>query len=123
MKTIFHLTLESQWRAGVSDGRYTPPGFAREGFLHAAGDRAVAEEVASSYFAKAAEPVLWLELMVEGLDVRWEPPAPPSGTAQKHHVPGRLFPHVYEAIPLTAIVARGRLERGGDAWTWVVVGA
>ncbi len=115
--------MESEWRSRSGDGRYAPAAFTREGFVHAAGDRAVAEEVASAYFAKATEPVIYLEIAVDGLDVRWEAPAPPTGTPQKHHAAGRLFPHVYEPIPLRAIVAQGTLEKTADGWRWLPAGS
>ncbi len=106
----------------MRDGRYAPAGFRREGFVHAAGSRAVAEEVASAYFSKASEPILFLEIDVRGLDVRWEAPAPPTGAPQKHHAAGRLFPHVYEPVPLHAIVSQGRLEKTAHGWRWLPAG-
>lgn len=104
--SLFHLALESEWREGQRDGRYTPRRFAADGFVHCVGDLATAAHIVAAYFSGATEPVLLIELDEARLDVevKWEAPAPPDGAVHSHHTPGASFPHVYGSLPLSAVV-------------------
>lgn len=119
MTMLLHLARESEWKAGWQDGRYTPPRFAADGFVHCCGDEATALQVAHAYFADASEPVLVIELDEAALDVevRREAPAPPDGKPHAHH-DGRRFPHVYGSLPRRAVLRVGPLGRTGAGWRW-----
>ena len=84
---IFHLALASEWKAGWSEGRYTPARFAADAFVHCCDDEATTLQVASAYFSGATEPVLVAELDESALDVevKREAPAPPDGKKHAHH--------------------------------------
>jgi uncharacterized protein (DUF952 family) len=116
---MFHLALESDWRAGWREGRYTPARFSADGFVHCCDDEATTLQVASAYFSAATEPVLVVELDEAALDVqvKREAPAPPDGKAHAHHH-SRKFPHVYGSLPRTAVVRIGPLIREGSSWRW-----
>lgn len=102
---IFHLALESEWKDGQRDGRYTPRRFEADHFVHCVADRDTAAHIVAAYFSDATEPVLLVELDESRLDVelKWEAPAPPDGQAHAHHASQKTFPHVYGSIPLTAV--------------------
>lgn len=116
---IFHLALASEWKAGWSEGRYTPARFAADGFVHCCDDEATTLQVASAYFSGATEPVLVAELDESALDVevKREAPDPPDGKKHAHH-DGRKFPHLYGSIPKHAVVRIGPLVRDGASWRW-----
>lgn len=105
--SLLHLALESEWKAGQRDGRYTPRRFAADGFVHCCGDRETAAQVVAAYYSTRTEPLLLLTLDEARLDVevKWESPAPPDGRTHAHHAGERRFPHVYGSIPLAAVVS------------------
>lgn len=117
---LFHLALASEWKAGWSEGRYTPARFAADGFVHCCDDEASTLQVAEAYFSRSTEPVLVVELEESALEVevKREAPAPPDGKAHAHHEAGRKFPHVYGSLPARAVVRVGPLRREGASWRW-----
>lgn len=117
--SLFHLALESEWRAGWREGRYTPARFSADGFVHCCDDEATTLQVAQAYFAHATEPVLVAELDEAALDVevKREAPAPPDGKPRPHHE-NKEFPHVYGSLPARAVVRLGPLIREGASWRW-----
>lgn len=116
---LMHLARESEWKAGWSDGRYTPARFGADGFVHCCDDAQTVLQVADAYFRDASEPVLVIELDEAALDVevRREAPAPPDGQEHAHH-DGRRFPHVYGSLPRHAVLRIGPLVRNGERWQW-----
>ena len=121
---MFHLALASAWKAGWRDGRYTPARFAVDGFVHCCDDEATTLQVATAYFAGAAEAVMVVEVDEAALDVetRREAPAAPDGKRHAHH-DGRKFPHVYGSITASAVLRIGALVREGGSWRWPVAWA
>ena len=103
--SLFHLALESEWKAGQRDGRYTPARFSADCFVHCCDDLPTATAIARAYYAARTEPLLLITLDEGALDVevKREAPAPPDGKAHAHH-DGRRFPHVYGSIPLRAVM-------------------
>lgn len=117
---LYHLVVESEWRRGQAEGRYTPARFALDGFVHCAGDAQTTLEVAGSYFADFEGPLLAVELDPGRIDVevRWEDPSPLPEGGTGHLREGRTFPHVYGSIPLAAVVRVVELVRVGGRWAW-----
>jgi uncharacterized protein (DUF952 family) len=111
---IFHIALASDWEAAKVDGHYRVSTLGRtldeEGFIHCSEDRAQALQVAGSFYAAVAEPLLLLAVDDARLDdVRRE--TPPGS--------GERFPHVYGPIPVGAVVTVAAFERDGSgrfAW-------
>jgi len=101
---IFHLCRRTAWTAGQRNGRYDggPDGKA-DGFLHlSTADQVI--ESAAKHFAGARDLLL---LTVDpgalGPGLRWE--------ASRG---GALFPHLYDDLPLDAVVAVEELPLGRD---------
>jgi uncharacterized protein (DUF952 family) len=91
---IVHVATPSEWAAARRTGQIAPPSLATEGFVHCS-TRAQLAGTLERHFAGAGPLVLLL--LDEGAiapDLRWE-----EGR------PGERFPHVYAAIPVTAVVA------------------
>jgi uncharacterized protein (DUF952 family) len=89
--TIYKIAPESLWREAVEQGAFTgSPVDVKDGFIHFS-TAAQAPATAAKHFAGAADLVL-VAIATTGLDLRWE--------ASRG---GDLFPHLYEALPLTAV--------------------
>ena len=98
---IFHIATAADWADAQRAGAYTTSTrgvtLEEEGFIHAS--RADQwEGVRAAYYADVTEPLVLLEIDTDLLEapVVEELPAP-SAT--------ETFPHVYGAIPPTAVVA------------------
>lgn len=92
--TLFHITSEQQWRDAKSQGVYRPSGFEREGFVHCS-KREQVVPVANRLFAGRDDLVL---LVIDEARLAAE--------VVRENLEGgdELFPHVYGAIELGAIV-------------------
>lgn len=106
---LLHIALPDDWTAARQSGEYTISTRGRtleqEGFIHCSFPAQI-EAVANRYYADITEVVI-LHLEPELLDaeVRNEP-ATEGG--------GELFPHVYGAIPTTAVIAETWWDRDDD---------
>ncbi|MBA4380387.1 MAG: DUF952 domain-containing protein, partial [Anaerolinea sp.] len=95
MSYILHITSRASWLVAQKTGAYTADTLATEGFIHCS-TREQVLRVADAFFAGQRGLVL---LVVDPRrlrpEVRWEPGA---------DKPEELFPHVYGAINLEAVV-------------------
>lgn len=94
MTTIYKICDESSWRAALGAGEYRgSPVDERDGFVHFSTAEQLAE-TAAKHFAKQTELVL---IAVDGgalgADLKWEPSRG-----------GDLFPHLYSALPMSAVL-------------------
>jgi uncharacterized protein (DUF952 family) len=102
--TIYKICPASLWREAESAGRFGgAPVDARDGFIHLSTATQVGE-TAAKYFAGATDLVL-VAVDAGALDgaLRWEPSRG-----------GDLFPHLYGALPLTAVLWVRPLPCGAD---------
>jgi glutathione S-transferase len=98
---LYHLALAEEWRAARSEGVYARStrglSLQQVGFIHASGANQL-EATWRRFYADAGAVVLLhidpQRLVAAGVPVRLEP-APASG---------ELFPHLYGALPLEAVV-------------------
>lgn len=89
--TIYKIAPETLWREAVEQGAFTgSPADLKDGFIHFS-TAAQVQATAARHFAGAADLVL-VAIATAGLDLRWEPSRG-----------GDLFPHLYDALPLTAV--------------------
>jgi uncharacterized protein (DUF952 family) len=89
--TIYKIAPESLWREAVERGAFTgSPVDVQDGFIHFS-TAAQVHATAAKHFAGVADLVL-VAIATANLDLRWEPSRG-----------GDLFPHLYEALPLTAV--------------------
>lgn len=104
---IYTLVRGADWRAATTVGAYCGShDDTRDGFLHLSTAEQVRE---SARKHRAGEPDLWLvgvDPSALGEALRWEPAA--GGRR-----PG-LFPHLYGALPMAAVLSAVRLPVGGD---------
>jgi uncharacterized protein (DUF952 family) len=101
---IYHAALPADWEAAVMAGRYEVSSrgrtLAEEGFIHAAYEHQLGG-VLERYYADVDEVVV-LAIDPDALDV----------SVIDEPVGGELFPHIYGAIPVAAVVAAVPREIG-----------
>jgi uncharacterized protein (DUF952 family) len=74
-----------------------------DGYIHLSTAAQLAETVDKHFAGQETLHLAAVDLDALGGAVKWEPSRG-----------GQLFPHIYGALPLSAVVAYGALERDGD---------
>lgn len=104
---LVHLCTETDWQRALEAGELRPASLADAGFVHLS-DPGQAHLPANRIFAGRED---LLALFVDPIrlqdPVRWEPGLPTDP-------PGMLFPHVYGAVPIAAVVRVCRYPADGD---------
>lgn len=77
------------------------PADARDGFIHLSRAEQI-DGTAARHFAGAAD-LLLVAVREESLDIRWEPSRG-----------GDLFPHLYGALPMSAVAERANIAVAAD---------
>lgn len=99
---VFKIAPEALWREAVEKGSFTgSPVDVADGFIHFSTPAQV-RETAAKHFAGVDQLVL-VAVATDGLDLRWEPSRG-----------GDLFPHLYGALPLSAVRWVQPLPLGAD---------
>jgi len=105
---IFHITTQTAWAEAQANGEYTAPSLATEGFIHCSTILQTLP-VANNFFkGQTGLILLVIEPALLTSTLKWEPPAggtPPPGVAE-----GVMFPHVFGAINLDAVMKVVELE-------------
>jgi uncharacterized protein (DUF952 family) len=90
-RVIYKIAPAALWREAEAHGAFLgSPVDLADGFIHFS-TAAQARDTAAKHFAGMTDLVL-VAVATEGLDLRWEPSRG-----------GDLFPHLYAALPLTAV--------------------
>jgi uncharacterized protein (DUF952 family) len=103
MATVLHITHQSDWQAALESGAYQTPTLAKDGFIHCSMD-AQALRVANNFYRGQMDLVL-LVIDTDKLvaPLKFEGPINPQTGQPETHIQD-LFPHVYGAINLDAVV-------------------
>jgi uncharacterized protein (DUF952 family) len=103
MTPILHITTRAQWEAAKNLGTYRSESLATEGFIHCS---TVAQVIGSANrFFKAKQ-----DLVILSID-------PSSVTAEIRYEgaePDNLFPHIYGALNIDAVIGSIDLEANPD---------
>jgi uncharacterized protein (DUF952 family) len=98
---IFHIATAPDWEAAQQSGDYTTStlgvSLEEEGFIHASRHDQW-EGVRAAFYAGVDEPLVLLEIETDLLAVPVVEEVPAPGMTE-------TFPHVYGAIPVSAVVA------------------
>lgn len=99
---IYHITTKTEWQTAQANGEYIAPSLQSEGFIHCSTDKQV-PHVANAFYRTQNNLVL-LKLDENRIksQVKWEAPAGPPAEGIKE---SDLFPHIYGAINLDAVVS------------------
>lgn len=116
---IYHMCPKDAWeKAKKGDsGTYTPDGFEKDGFIHATSVASALVNVANHFYKRSTQEWICLEIDVSAcapIEVVWENPASVAGSSltgtedevkpSKENKPGMLFPHIYGALNIAAVV-------------------
>jgi uncharacterized protein (DUF952 family) len=116
---IYHIVIESDFRAQLEGSVYLPEGLHDEDFVHCALEPSVIP-VANDYYAGAPGRLLLLEIDPARLasETRYEAAAPIPGGGSTHLSSASQFPHVYGPINKDAITGVGVLGRAVGGYEW-----
>lgn len=93
MNKIYHITTKPAWELAKNVGKYTPEGFAREGFIHFSFVDQVAG-TAARYYADVPDLIV---LVVDQKKLKAE--------VRVEKVPnGSSYPHLYGELNLDAVI-------------------
>ncbi len=101
---VFHICREADWRAAVRDGVYEGSDEDRsDGFIHLSTRRQAPGSVAKHRPGEPGLILLTIDGAILGEALKWEPSRG-----------GALFPHLYRALPVSAVIREDALPVGGD---------
>jgi uncharacterized protein (DUF952 family)/GNAT superfamily N-acetyltransferase len=112
---VVHLCRRENWLAAERLGAYRAGSLAQEGFMHASTPSQIAA-VANAFYAGQPDLVLlWIDPTRLQADLRWEPGIPPH-PVEPTATPGtgQLFPHLYGALNLDAVLTVTDYSPGAD---------
>jgi uncharacterized protein (DUF952 family) len=101
---IYHVCKTAEWRAAQATGAY--PGSSQDkadGFIHFSNGVQVRESVAKHRAGQDGLTILEVAAERLGPALKWEPSRG-----------GQLFPHLYGALPVAAVVRSAPLPLGAD---------
>jgi uncharacterized protein (DUF952 family) len=104
MTLVFKIVAAEEWRAAEADGAFTGAAVDRaDGYIHFS-TAAQAPDTAAKWFADRDDLMLVaVDAAALGADLVWEPSRG-----------GDLFPHLYAALPMSAVVSSRPLRLGPD---------
>lgn len=91
---IVHITTPDAWADAIATGAYTADSLATEGFIHCSEERQVAWALQKHFSGRTGLLLLHIDPTRLDAEVKYENLE--GGT--------ELFPHVYGAIPVSAVV-------------------
>lgn len=101
---IYHVCKAADWQAAKATGPYTGTADdTRDGFIHFSAAEQLRESVARHRAGQDGLVLLVVDPDALGDALKWEPSRG-----------GALFPHLYGALPATAVVATHDLPLGPD---------
>jgi uncharacterized protein (DUF952 family) len=90
---IVHICERDAWEVAQTAGEYRPASVGVEGFIHASKPNQVLGVANRFYQGRQDLLLLWIDLQRLGPELRYEP------------ADGDLFPHIYGALNLDAVIA------------------
>jgi uncharacterized protein (DUF952 family) len=104
MSIIYHITSRADWNAARAAGSYTADSLASEGFIHCSTKEQVIATANRLFKGRTGLVLLSIDTARVRAEIRYENLE--GGTS--------LFPHVYGALDIGAIVAVHDFPCGGD---------
>jgi uncharacterized protein (DUF952 family) len=98
---IFHIVRRSDWDSAVARGLYEPSSLAAEGFMHCSTLAQLTNTAARHFRGQTGLVVLGIDESRLRASLKYEPPAP---VLNENPNPDTLFPHIYGALNLDAVV-------------------
>jgi len=98
---IYHITERKTWQAAQASGDYRAKSLKTQGFIHLSQVEQVARVANVIYAGQTGLVLLYIDPTKLTATLREEPPDP---AVPAHHYTGELFPHLYGALNLEAVV-------------------
>ena len=109
---IVHICKHQDWDAAQENGTYTSDSLSESGFIHCSRPEQVVS-VANEFYSKQAGLVLlWIDPGQVKAEIRWEPPVGLSLAGNQP--PADVFPHIYGALNLDAVISVSGFSTDGD---------
>ena len=96
---LYHICIPAEWAEAQQQGHHSPASLAKEGFVHASTKAQVVATANRYYRGHSTLFLLEIEEAAVSSSLRWEKASP---TTEETH--GQSFPHIYQVLPLDAIV-------------------
>ena len=101
---IYHMCKRAEWEAARISGHYSGSSQDREdGFIHFSRSDQIIESAAKHRRGQGDLVIIEVDAAALGAALRWE-----------ESRGGRLFPHLYGTLPLSAVVSVDELPLGED---------
>ena len=101
---IYHIASGAAWTQAQAQGQYCPPSLADEGFIHCSTRGQVLGVADDFYRGRADLRLLCIDEKRLKSELRWEAPAHPDPARMNPSQDDALFPHIYGALNLDAVV-------------------
>jgi uncharacterized protein (DUF952 family) len=101
MTLIYHITPRADWEAAQKAGDYRAESLATEGFIHNSSKDQIVRVANAIYHGQQGLIILCIDVDKLNAELRYEPP---DTKIPAHHYTGELFPHLYGALNLDAVV-------------------
>ena len=103
MATILHITHQQDWQSALESGAYKSPTLDKEGFIHCSDAEQVLRVANNFYVGQTDLVLLVIDTAKLVAPLKIEAPINPQ-TGQPESGVTDLFPHVYGAINLEAVI-------------------
>lgn len=108
---IYHITTQAAWLMAQTSGEYRAESLVTQGFIHFSTAEQVARVANAVYAGQTGLVLLVVDLARLTAVLRSEPA---DVTIPVEHGTGELFPHLYGALNLEAVVAVVDFAAGAD---------
>ena len=123
---IYHMAIREHFQGQLdATGRYFPPTYDADGFIHATKDPTFLIDIGNHFYKSSVGD--WILIKIDtsklgGSKLVYEAPAPVgSTTAYSHDESSVTFPHIYGPITAECIVAMYPIERSLDDGAFVSI--
>ena len=103
MAIVYHITRQQDWESALESGAYQSPTLTKDGFVHCSTDTQVLRVANTFYRGQTDLVLLVIDTDKLAVPIKFEAPINPQ-TGQPEAEIHELFPHVYGAINLGAVI-------------------
>lgn len=120
LKVVYHIAIKESFIHAINKNSYKPDDYDSVGFIHCTGEPDTTLVVLDDYFQQVAKELILIQIAISKLTsaIKFEKPAPVSGGETNHVKNGRLFPHIYGALNLDAVIGAAIVEKRDELSVW-----
>ena len=98
---ILHITTHKEWEKAQAEGEYTSPSHKSEGFIHCSTLKQTIDTANIFFNGKKGLALLCIDETKLKSECKYEDP---TGGGQHDPSVGKLFPHIYGPINISAVI-------------------